>query len=208
MIYTDVTRIPRFLVNQIVAFNVSGCPVSSLATHKDCLANKTKEEKPFHSCGIWTQASYINHSCTSNACRAFIGDLMIVRASHDLEPGTEITFCYHSLFNSDVKALQKKLDHWGFVCDCALCLDFRKTKAAVIMDRQKLLENMKRAFEDPRGIQIDKVESLNSALDKTNTIPSEEDHSLMICYSAHWTKPIRYLQTRFLACCSAIHSWR
>jgi hypothetical protein len=180
MIYIDVVRIPRFLVNRIVALNTFGCPVSSLATHKDCLTNKTKEENPFNSCGIWTQASYINHSCMNTAHRAFIGDLMIVRASRDLEPGTEITFWYHSPISSDVKAVQKKLEHWGFVCDCALCLDFRKTKAAVILERQKLLENMKRAFEGPCGIQIDKVERLLGALDRTYTRRADEVPRLLL----------------------------
>lgn len=180
MIYTDVIRIPRFLVNQIVAFNAFGCPVSSLVSHKDFLANKTNKEKPHHSCGIWTQASYINHSCTSTARRAFIGDLMIVRASRDLGPDTEITFWYHSPNSCDVKALQKKLEHWGFVCDCALCLDSRTTEAAVVTERQKLLENMKRAFEGPRGIQMDKAERLLGALDRTYTRPADEVPRLLL----------------------------
>lgn len=53
-------------------------------------------DKQFHSCGVWPLASYINHSCNSNARRAFIGDMMIVRATRDLAPDEEINFWYHT----------------------------------------------------------------------------------------------------------------
>jgi hypothetical protein len=106
--------------------------------------------------------------------------MMIVRASRDLEPGTEITFWYHSPMNADAKAMQEKLKHWGFVCDCALCLDSRTTKASVVVKRQKLLENMKRAFEDQRGIQINNVERLLDTLNRTYMRPAHEVPRLLL----------------------------
>lgn len=39
------------------------------------------------STGVWIHASYANHSCIGNVSRAFIGDMMIVRASRDIRKG-------------------------------------------------------------------------------------------------------------------------
>lgn len=60
----------------------------------------TNTSREFHTCGIWTLASYTNHSCYSNASRSFIGDMMVVRASQDLAPNTELTFWYHPPFDN------------------------------------------------------------------------------------------------------------
>jgi len=174
--------VDTFLVERIISFNVFGCPVSSLISHSHSISNNVKEPKAHHSCGIWTQASYINHSCTSTASRAFIGDLMIVRASRNLEPGTEITFWYQSPDAIGAKDLREKLKHWGFVCDCAICLDARETKVDVITERRKLMENMKRAFGSfaPNTIQTDKIEHLLDALNRTYGRPADEVPRLLL----------------------------
>jgi hypothetical protein len=88
----DIDHTARFLVERIMTYNVFGCLDSSLNTHKNMLASESKEPTGFGSCDIWTQASYLNHSCVSNVRRAFIGDMMIVRASRDLETDTELSF--------------------------------------------------------------------------------------------------------------------
>lgn len=169
----DRVRLHSFLVEQIVSLNVFSCPVSSVLHHNDLLSGKI-EEQSHHSCGIWSQASYINHSCIDSAQRAFIGDMMIVRASRDLEPRTEITFWYQSPLDSDAKDLQEKLKFWGFVCDCALCTDSRATKAAVSTRRQNLRKDLTRAFEDPNGIMTDKIDRMLAGLKKTYTRPADE----------------------------------
>jgi hypothetical protein len=179
---------PRFLVDRIISFNVFGCPTSSLTSHAETLnqfpspTNKTTEEKAHHSCGIWTQASYINHSCASTARRAFIGNMMIVRASRDLEPGTEITFWYHSPVGNSATDLQEKLKHWGFVCGCPICLDARATSAAVVTKRRKLLEDLKRVFNSSalHRVQMEKIERLLDALNQTYTRPVEEVPRLLL----------------------------
>jgi hypothetical protein len=137
--YADFFSYFSFLVDTIMSFNVFGCPASSLASHKNLLAGKEESEKGHHSCGIWTQASYINHRCTSTARRAFIGDMMVIRATRDMEAGTEITFWYHSPIINTVADLQKKLDSWDFVCDCAICDDGRAISVTVMAERKKIL---------------------------------------------------------------------
>jgi hypothetical protein len=159
-----------------MSFNVFGCPLSSLKTTEESSANKSKAPKAFHSCGIWTHASYINHSCYSNVNRAFIGDMMIVRAAQDLEPGTEITFWYQIPSGNSPKGLQETFKTWEFVCDCIICQDTKGTKATIIVDRQKILEKIKRLSDSstPHGIRADKVERLLKALNNTYTRPADE----------------------------------
>lgn len=178
----------RFLVERVISLNTFGCPVSSLDSHiKACggpspLSERTKEHQVYHSCGIWTHASYINHSCISNSRRSFIGNLMIVRASRDMEAGTEVTFMYHNPDGKSAKDLDKKLKHWGFVCECALCLDARATDGVVHTKRRKLMEDLKRVFDSSAGrrFPIEKAERLFNALNQTYTQPAEAVPRLLL----------------------------
>ncbi|KAF1959181.1 hypothetical protein CC80DRAFT_467564 [Byssothecium circinans] len=168
--------VDTFLAERIMSLNVFGCPLSSLTSHKDIMANKSEKPAEYHSCGIWTQASYINHSCMSNARRSFIGDMMIVRATQDLEAGTEITFWYHMPDATNLNEMQKNLKPWGFVCDCTICQDAKDTRAAVSSKREDLLGKMKSVCGSSasHGIQTDRMERLLRALDDTYTRPADE----------------------------------
>jgi hypothetical protein len=170
----------RFLIERIMSFNVFGCPVSSLNTHKDVCASTPKESTAYHSCGIWTHASYINHRCTSNARRSFIGDMMVVRATQDLEADTEITFWYKQPTGDHSEDPQQVHKSWGFICDCAMCQDAKKTKAAVITERRKILERMKRVCGSSNGIQAGQLERLLKTLDHTYTQPADEVPRLLL----------------------------
>ncbi|KAK3063903.1 hypothetical protein LTS18_011814 [Coniosporium uncinatum] len=48
------------------------------------------------------------------------------------------------------------------------------------MERKKATEDMKRAFENPRGVQVDKVEKLLNALNTTYTRPAYEVPRLLL----------------------------
>lgn len=166
----------RFLVERIMSHNVFGCPISSLDTHKNTAANTSKKETSFGSCGIWIQASYINHSCVSNVRRSFIGDMLIVRASRDLDPNTELTFWYQSPDGISFEELQQKLKPWGFVCSCAMCNDARKTKPAVMAEREKLRAQLKQLCKtmQMRKSSTTKYERLLEALEATYTQPATD----------------------------------
>lgn len=178
----DANRTHRFLVERIMSYNVFGCPISSYDTYKKALANTSKKPTSFGSCGIWIQASYINHSCTSNVRRSFIGDMMIVRASQDLEAGTELTFWYQSPVGMSPKKLWKKLDSWGFVCICAMCNDARETEAAVRVEREKLQAQLKQLCTtlQSRKSSITKYERLLVALEATYKRPAVEVPRLLL----------------------------
>ncbi|KAF2823717.1 hypothetical protein CC86DRAFT_354942 [Ophiobolus disseminans] len=168
--------IDTFLVERIMSLNVFGCPLSSFNTYNDFLKNQSKKETAYHSCGVWNQASYINHSCTRNAHRAFVGDMMIVRATQDLEPGTEITFWYHPPDGTDPEAMQKKLGNWGFACTCAICQDAKEAKATVADKRRKLLNTLLEAFKKStsHNAKLSEAERLLKSLNDTYTRPAHE----------------------------------
>lgn len=132
-----------------------------------------KANAQFHSSGVWSMASYINHSCLSNARRSFIGDMMIVRASRDLPPNAEITFWYKSPLNCDLKDLPVNLQHWGFKCDCILCQDTRSLSRSVLSNRDKLLADLQRLFKRPK-INMRKIEDTISSLAGTYSRPASE----------------------------------
>lgn len=172
-----------------MALNVFGCPVSSLNSYRDVIDNRKRKKSEFHSCGIWTKASYINHSCISNVRRSFIGDMMIIRAAKDLEAGTELEFPYES--PDDATNMDKKLKNWGFACECTRCKDIRSTKASVFVRRRNLQQQLKElcdSFTNAYDIPPKKMEKLLKALNETYTVSAEDvprlslwDPQLLLC---------------------------
>ncbi|KAJ5312810.1 hypothetical protein PENANT_c007G08348 [Penicillium antarcticum] len=141
--------VDTFLVGRIIQLNCFGCPLSSRESHMSAMRNDEtakKSNEQFHSCGIWRLASYVNHSCFSNARRSFIGDMMVVRATKDLAPGTELTFWYKSPFTRDSKGDPMDLGHWGFECDCAICQEIQKTDKTVMSKRTRLEADLQKLF--------------------------------------------------------------
>ncbi|KAF9740546.1 hypothetical protein PMIN06_001607 [Paraphaeosphaeria minitans] len=172
--------VDTFLVERIMSLNVFGCPLSSLNTRSDMRSSKPEEPTAYHSCGIWTQASYINHSCTSNARRSFIGDMMIVRATQDLEADTEVSFWYKQPTGEHSEDPREVYKHWGFICTCAICQDAGTTTKAVIQERRKTLEKLKRACDSSNGIQVSQFERLLKDLDHTYTEPASKVPRLLV----------------------------
>lgn len=140
-----------------------------------------KEEVPsenrveqFHSCGVWPLASHINHSCYSNARRSFIGDMMIVRASQDLAPNTEITFWYQSPLDNKSNETHMDLKHWGFKCSCVICQDRQATVKADLRMRTKLRADMLKLFQNGKRSSPAKLEALLSQFAETYSQPAPE----------------------------------
>lgn len=172
-----------------MSFNEFGCPLSSLITHKNLIRNvvvgkATNKSTAYQSCSIWTQASYMNHCCSPTAKRSFIGDMMIVRATRDMEPGTEITIEYINRDGIGGKAMQDILKNWEFTCACAMCQDEKQTKASVLAERQKLIDKLKRVCDvgsrSTDGIQTKSAERLLKALNDTYTKPATEVPRLLL----------------------------
>ncbi|KAJ5811052.1 hypothetical protein N7447_010568 [Penicillium robsamsonii] len=175
----EVDGIPvvdTFLVERIILLNGFGCPLSSRESHISCCKGDDdtakKANKQFHSSGVWLMASHINHSCVSNARRSFIGDMMIVRASKNLPPNTEITFWYKSPISSDPKEFPN-LQHWGFKCDCILCQETLSASSSVLSNRNRILADLRRLFKASK-INLRKIEEKLSTLAGTYSRPASE----------------------------------
>lgn len=105
--------------------------------------------------------------------------MMVVRASRDMQAGSEVTFWYHS---PSEKGSQEKHKHWGFVCECAICLDARATDIAVVSKRQKLLGDLDQVVKSPalRRVEIRKIERLIHALNNSYTKPAKDVPRLLL----------------------------
>ncbi|RLL96545.1 hypothetical protein CFD26_104364 [Aspergillus turcosus] len=169
--------VDTFLVERIVALNGFGCPLSSRESHIRAMKGEAQLDnarEKFHSCGVWSLASYINYSCYSNARRSFIGDMMVVRATQDLAANTEITFWYQSPLNNDSEEKQMDLRHWGFKCDCMICQDIQTTENSVLTTRKELRAGLRKEFQGRKRPNTTKIEATFSMLEETYRQPASE----------------------------------
>jgi len=127
---------------------------------------KQHKNSKLQTTGIWTLASYINHSCNPTTERSFIGDLQIVRAARDMPENTELSCEYIKR----VDEMDKKLSNgWGFLCDCALCVDERESSNSLKVQRRKLIKD----FSAPNTSNKKKKEIIKE-FNKTFQHPSSE----------------------------------
>ncbi|KAK2766651.1 hypothetical protein FQN54_005962 [Arachnomyces sp. PD_36] len=103
-------------------------------------------------CGVWIQASYINHSCTGNVSRAFVGDVMVIRARRAIKTGEELFHTY--IPPTDSAAVKKKsFKAFGFTCKCELC----KIQNAIPEEENQRRQAIVKQFDDKlRSIVDDK----------------------------------------------------
>ncbi|EFQ24928.1 hypothetical protein CGRA01v4_06812 [Colletotrichum graminicola] len=139
----EQVMVDTFLVERIISLNCFGAPRTTLE-YLENKENLRQEDKDQTTCGIWTTASFINHSCIGNCFRSFIGDMMVVRAGRDLDAGTELLFSYRlPEEGADYQATQTGLKHWGFICRCELCEEKKATSKPVFQKRQRLVQDLK-----------------------------------------------------------------
>jgi SET domain-containing protein len=72
------------------------------------------------STGLWTKASYINHSCAPKCARSFIGDMMLIRVINAIPKGTEIMHQYMIPDASFTYRRDLFPKTWDFSCSCRL----------------------------------------------------------------------------------------
>ena len=123
------------------------------------------------STGLWTCASYINHSCIANAEKEYIGDLMVLRATRPISAGEEIFASYD--FSTDYDARQTALmTTWGFECDCALCVAEQADGPALRKRRWELASKAdwfveRESWVNAKKLTIAKAQRLARDLDDT-----------------------------------------
>lgn len=99
---------------------------------------------------------------------------MIIRASCDIQAGSEITFCYSQPDEIEFHKVQKKLRHWEFVCKCAICSDLKGTSAVTLRRRQGLMQKIMEILNSSclGHVQVNKIERLLHVLDETYVQPA------------------------------------
>lgn len=176
MKYRDTDIDSRFLVTKIVSVNGFGAPRTSRASFRASIQESEGEDGNSHkTSGIWIMASYVNHSCVQNCHRSFIGDMLIIRATRDIPADTELFFSYSP--GEDLTSYtetQKTLKHWGFECDCALCLAKKATSGDTLKRRNELFSQLKYIMQpsiDPRSIDTMRALAVLKKIESTYVTP-------------------------------------
>ncbi|KAJ4016210.1 hypothetical protein NW766_004401 [Fusarium irregulare] len=181
---TDGTPVvDSFLVERITSLNSFGAPRTSRESYLQATSGSRDmtgvKDSAHTTSGIWLIASRINHSCVGNCRRSFIGDMQIVRATRDLAADTELFFSYRLPvpFESYQEA-QKGLNHWGFTCDCELCLGKKVTSKSVLQKRKAFAGDLKKLLGHPDSGNRAKAIRLIKALEKT--YPTNNDCAMRL----------------------------
>ncbi|KAL2275525.1 hypothetical protein FJTKL_02023 [Diaporthe vaccinii] len=141
--------VDSFLVQKVIDLVSLEGPRTSLSAYQDFVSiGDEDQDDDVSNVGVWHLISHINHSCISNTNDSLIGDMRIVRATRDLEKGSELFMSYQASFDVDsYEEMQERLRPWGFTCDCALCLDRKATPKEVLMKRDSLLQILMQLLE-------------------------------------------------------------
>lgn len=141
-----------FLIEDIRRRNCFSAP---LTTREEIRTVPTANGPP-QTKGLWTYASYMNHSCVPNTARSFIGDMLICRAVRDIEAGEELFQNYTSI-KAQVGRRQAEFRGWGFGCTCALCEGEASSTAERVERRTRLLGEIEKLAKkkQARGIVPD-----------------------------------------------------
>ncbi|KFY18715.1 hypothetical protein V493_08396 [Pseudogymnoascus sp. VKM F-4281 (FW-2241)] len=173
----DHPVIDTFLIERIISHNCFGCPPTSLVAHVS-----SGPPKRAYSTGLWPLCATLNHSCLPTACRAFIGDLQVVRATRALPANTELVWAYHEV-SEDPAQTRRALSNWGFMCTCGLCAEAARTPEKVRRRRELLRKDLHACVvvKNPDAIDVPKAERLVAAMDATYKANPEEAPREPLC---------------------------
>jgi tetratricopeptide (TPR) repeat protein len=133
--------IDTFRTQAIIDYNAFACLA---ARARDNPTGKLSNPAKEGSVGVWIVASYTNHACNFNAARTFIGDMMIVRASRNIDKGDEILTPYWPPEGYNTATHHRLENTWGFKCDCVICM--AENKSSVLQKTRQQLRQEIKAF--------------------------------------------------------------
>ncbi|KAH9810902.1 TPR domain-containing protein [Teratosphaeria destructans] len=177
-----VVAVDTFRAQAIIEQNAFGCP-DVRSTKKDESEASGRSRELEESSGVWIMASYMNHACVGNSIRSFIGDMMIIRATKDIVAGQEILQPYRLPGIEHSKVQRDLQEHWGFKCQCAICVAEdsgtaaqRGQRAALNKEVMQLLgEHKARAKSKPTALAVFKGERLMTRLRAAYGTPAFND---------------------------------
>jgi hypothetical protein len=95
-------------------------------------------EREYHGSGVYIRSSYANHSCVPNSHRSFIGDLLLLHATKDIENGEELTISYGPGLEEFTSRRETIMSMWNFTCNCPLCVADAQVPVHVLERRDSL----------------------------------------------------------------------
>lgn len=161
-----------FRIEEVVTKNCWGCPRN---------ASSVKSEGGLLSMGgdpcsgLWLRASKPNHSCIPNINRSFIGDFIVIRATADIPPNTELAIWYKSPeyidpnIPSSFQTMDERFGVWGFKCTCPVCEEARNLPKDVLKKRNELIAAINKFCNNYQNGP--KIEAMIPALEKTYSQP-------------------------------------
>ncbi|OQE45954.1 hypothetical protein PENCOP_c001G03916 [Penicillium coprophilum] len=164
--------VDTFQIARIISLNSFGSQTSSRADHVHDACDAIRNSRALHNCGIWPYASTINHSCMSNVHRAFIGDIMVIRAATDIPANTELKTWY-LLPAPENQPMDFR--HWGFECCCAICVDVKTTESHILKTRVRQRVQIAMALENSLSkLSLARAEMLIECTAETYAHPLEQ----------------------------------
>lgn len=157
--------VDTFQVQAALELNGFACPSLSTA-----LQEATDSPMGCGSTGAWLTASFINHDCSGNAQRAFIGDMMIVHATRDIAKDEEIFMRYRNPDDDNAEFQTSLKKSWDFTCKCRLCTaesatpdPLRRVRVAMLKQAKAFMKrNPISQLNPPKAGIIAKAEKLRA----------------------------------------------
>ncbi|KAF2842387.1 hypothetical protein M501DRAFT_1043300 [Patellaria atrata CBS 101060] len=134
-----VPVIDIFLIESIRVTNCFNAPLHSLTVIHNLFSKSTAGLTT----ALWPRSAFLNHSCTPNTARAFLGSHQLVRATRDIPAGEELTHQYVSPGPDWSQRQKVYADSWGFECGCTLCLAEKSDGPTLRGKRDQLFQTIK-----------------------------------------------------------------
>lgn len=113
--------------------------------------------------------------------------MLIIRAARDLESGAELLISYQpALPLESYDEAQERVRPWGFICDCALCLDRKATHETVLLKRRapsRELDQLKGTFQE---IDSPRTQLMLDQLNETYSAAAKEPGALRLELCGHY----------------------
>jgi hypothetical protein len=103
---------------------------------------------------LFVYASHSNHSCMPNTAKAFVGDLLIARASRTIKTGEQVFSSRTELCDNFEQAKKAFSQSPKGHCECAICIAEQRTSPQQRVTRYKTLKTIAAFCIAAKGINV------------------------------------------------------
>ncbi|KAJ4395505.1 hypothetical protein N0V85_006522 [Neurospora sp. IMI 360204] len=142
---TIVDGVPIVDVFLIEGIRTKNCFSAPLSTYDD--TKPTYNSARCMAKGLWAHSSLMNHSCVPNTMRSFVGDMLICRATRDVQEDQEL-FQQYVPVKTLVDVRNREFEEgWGFECRCGLCDGERKSDGDKLKKRKDAMLSLEKFLD-------------------------------------------------------------